>query len=545
MLRQAGQFEQALEFLRRAVAADPAQAAYHANLGEAYRGLKQYFEGIDCYLEAARLAPDEFVVQTNLATLYSEAGLHDEAIASYQLAMPLRPGDATATRGIANEYRRQGKLAEAATWYQKAIDADPESAEDLCDLAGVLQQLGHDAEALAALATAVERRPGYAVGHCNLGAAFYERGEIAKAHQHFERAVELEPARAGFHYNLATVRISQGGLDEAIASLDKALELQADYPEARCARGTALLAKGDFKAGWDEYEHRLRCPTNDVPNLGRPLWDGSPLDGRTLLIHGEQALGDTLQFVRYARLAAERGGKVVVAVRRPLVRLLAQSGYEAVSSEDPLPPFDVFAPLLSLPRIFGTQLDTVPRDVPYLAAEPALVATWRAGLQEYPARKVGIAWQGGKKYRGDCIRSIPLAAFAPLAAVSGVQLFSLQKGPGSEQLKGDASHFEVVDLGSSLDNDGAAFVDTAAVIKNLDLVISSDTSIAHLAGALAAPVWVAMSAAPDWRWMQTRGDSPWYPTMQLFRQSTLGDWPQVFDRMASELPTFLAAAPEA
>jgi hypothetical protein len=280
-----------------------------------------------------------------------------------------------------------------------------------------------------------------------------------------------------------------------------------------------------------------------VPHLGRPRWGGAPLAGRTLLIYCEQALGDTLQFIRYARLAAERGGKVVVAVRRPLVRLLAESGYDAVSSEDPLPEFDVFEPLLSLPKIFGTQLDTVPADVPYLAADPKQIEHWKSKLRSsssglQPPRSslsIGIAWQGSQKYRGDALRSIPLAAFAPLAAVPGVRLVSLQKGPGSEQHAELAGRFEVVDLGSSLDNDGSAFVDTAAVIKNLDLVVTSDTSIAHLAGALAAPVWLATSAAPDWRWMLERQDSPWYTTMRLFRQSTLGDWSAVFRRMASEI----------
>jgi hypothetical protein len=235
-------------------------------------------------------------------------------------------------------------------------------------------------------------------------------------------------------------------------------------------------------------------------------------------------------------MVRQRVSHLTVAAERWHMPLLELSGCGPLVARDgPLPPFDVHAPLMSLPHIFGTQLDSVPAEVPYLAVDPLLVERWRAELQKYSGFKIGIAWQGRPGYRGDCLRSIPLECFAPLAKVAGVRLLSLQKGPGTEQLEPLAGRFELIDLGPLVDNQGGAFLDTSAVMQSLDLVISSDTAIAHLAGALGVPVWVALSKAPEWRWMFDREDSPWYPTMRLFRQTKLGHWDDVFERMADQL----------
>jgi hypothetical protein len=257
-------------------------------------------------------------------------------------------------------------------------------------------------------------------------------------------------------------------------------------------------------------------------------------------------MGDTLQFLRYVPLAHRRGGRVILLCQPPLVRLLARTrGIERLLAHgDPLPAFDVHVPLLCLPGLFGTTLERVPVDVPYLEAEPPLVEAWRHRLGSYPGFKVGIAWQGNPRFRQDRFRSIPLAQFAPLARVPGVHLLSLQKGVGREQLPALHGRFPVTDLGSELDETTGAFLDTAAVMKNLDLVVTSDTSIAHLAGALGVPVWVALQDVPDRRWLLDREDSPWYPTMRLFRQTRSGRWEDVFDRIAEALRRRMAAATE-
>jgi hypothetical protein len=256
------------------------------------------------------------------------------------------------------------------------------------------------------------------------------------------------------------------------------------------------------------------------------------------VLHTEQGLGDSLQFIRYAPLVKQRGGTVVVECLRPLARLLARCpGIDrlVVKGSD-LPAFDVHASLMSLPALLGTTLATVPADVPYLFADPELVERWRRELAPLPGFKVGIAWQGDPTHPKAGARAIPLRHFEPLARRPGVRLFSLQKGPGTEQLRDVAGHFDVTDFGNRLDEASGPFMDTAAVMKNLDLVITSDTAIAHLAGGLGVPVWVAVPAVPEWRWLLGREDSPWYPTLRLFRQARPGDWEGVFARMATELP---------
>jgi hypothetical protein len=268
------------------------------------------------------------------------------------------------------------------------------------------------------------------------------------------------------------------------------------------------------------------------------------LENRTILLHAEQGLGDTIQFVRYAPLVKARGGRVLVECRRPLLGLLKTCpGIDRlVVAGDPLPAFDVHAPLLSLPGILGTVLEAIPCSIPYLTADPALVAQWRDKLAALDGVRVGIAWQGNPQYLMDRQRSIPLAQFAPLADLPGVRLISLQKGPGAEQIGQLQGRFPVVDWTADLDERSGPFMDTAAILANLDLVILSDSVLAHLAGALGVTVWMAVPKLPDWRWLLDGEDSPWYPTMRLFRQQAWGNWPDVFQQMRSALTERIAAA---
>jgi hypothetical protein len=298
------------------------------------------------------------------------------------------------------------------------------------------------------------------------------------------------------------------------------------------------LVDGDFARGWPEYEGRLRIPGH-VPPHNLPRWTGQPLAGRSLLLVAEQGIGDTLQFVRYARLLKERGARVVLAVPAALGRLLAcdpdLGELFILGYAKELPRCDFCLPLLSAPAALGTSAATIPSDVPYLTADPELTDRWRRELAAVEGFKIGIVWQGARNYHLDCLRSIPLADFAPLASLPGVRLISLQKGFGSEQVA--TVDFPVLDLSGRLDEVAGAFMDTAAVIRSLDLVVTPDTAIAHLAGALGVPVWVALQFSPDWRWLRDRDDSPWYPTMRLFRQTTLGEWPDVFERIAQAVQT--------
>jgi Glycosyltransferase family 9 (heptosyltransferase) len=312
-------------------------------------------------------------------------------------------------------------------------------------------------------------------------------------------------------------------------------------------RALLWLMQGNWTDGWREYEWRLQTKEYRQHALAGPRWDGAPLAGRTIILVAERGLGDTIQFVRYAPLVRERGGRVIVLCQGALQPLLAGApGIDQLAADDrPLPAFHVHARLHSLPAIFQTTLKTVPAAVPHLEADTALANHWSQELAAYAGYKIGIAWQGSRKFAGDRERSIPLAHFKPLAEVRGVQLVSLQKGPGSEQLRDLGGKFPIIDLGGRLDVSSGAFMDTAAVMKSLDLVVTSDTAIAHLAGALGVPVWVALSSSPDWRWMMERSDSPWYPSMVLFRQHRRGDWGEVFERIARAAKERINARQEA
>ena len=271
----------------------------------------------------------------------------------------------------------------------------------------------------------------------------------------------------------------------------------------------------------------------------QPRWDGSSLQGQTILLFAEQGLGDTLHFIRYAPLVKQTGATVIVQCQGPLLRLLSTcAGIDCLVPEDAEPPgFDVQAPLPSLPGLARTTLASIPAQLPYLSADPELRVRWQEALSGVRDFKVGIAWQGNTGHKRDRQRSVPLLAFLPLARIPDVRLVSLQKGPGREQLYEHPDHLAVLDMADQLGD----FADTAALMSNLDLVVTVDTAVAHLAGALGLPVWVALPLCPDWRWLLEREDSPWYPSMRLFRQTTLGDWSGVFDRLTRALRQHVAA----
>ncbi|HEV2947630.1 MAG TPA: DUF6165 family protein, partial [Gemmataceae bacterium] len=393
------------------------------------------------------------------------------------------------------------------------------------------------AEAVPAFFEALRSEPNDVKALIHLGMTLAALGKLEDARPILQHAQELSGNPVEGYNNLALAASLAGNQQEAVRLFSKALELRPDHAEVHWNLSLALLAQGEFLEGWREYEWRWKC--KDLPKLGefsKPVWDGSPLAGRTILLHAEQGLGDTLQFIRYAALVKERGGNVVVQVPKALAKIL--TGVPGVDhlvvAGEAVPEFSCHAPLLSLPYIFGTILETIPANVPYLFADARFVDEWRTKLAPLSGFRVGIAWQGNPQRAWDHPhRSITLAEFAPLSKVEGVRLISLQKGPALDQLKD--SGFPVAAVDPSEEETSGAFTTTAAIMKNLDLVITSDTALAHLAGALAVPVWLALSCAPDWRWLLDREDSPWYPTMRLFRQKTRGDWQEVFMRMADQL----------
>jgi tetratricopeptide (TPR) repeat protein len=521
---------------RRAVALQPAYAQAVNNLGNVLKEMGRRDEAEVCYEQAAALDPGFGPAHANLGWLLLDLDRPAEAEAAFRRAVQLGPGSAEARHGLAGALARQRRWDEAVAAGREAVRLRPDFADAHAALAGALGEAGKPDEALAHWREAVRLAPASAPARTGAGLALFQRGEVEESLTYCREAVRLQPDSASAHVGLGLIHADLGRLDEALACYARALGLTSDHPEARRNRALLWLLRGDFARGWPEYEWRWRCKELPPRPFPRPRWDGGPLEGKTILLHAEQGLGDTFQFIRYAPLVKRRGGTVVVACQRPLMRLLEGCpGIDRLAAQgDPLPPFDVHAPLLSLPLLFGTDLKSIPADAPYLRADPALVEQWRAKLAALPGFRVGVAWKGSDKHKRDHARSVPLAAFEALARVEGVRLVSLQKGAGSEQVRALAGRFPVAEL-PGLDERNGPFVDTAAVLSCLDLVVCCDTALGHLAGALGVPCWLALMAVPNWRWLLGRDDSPWYPRHRLFRQDKPGDWDGVFRRIADAL----------
>jgi cytochrome c-type biogenesis protein CcmH/NrfG len=438
----------------------------------------------------------------------------------------------------------QGEYAAAAASYEQALKLRPDHAETLHNLGVALACQGQLDAAMLQYEHALRIKPDLAEGHFNQGNTFREKGQLGPAVECYETVLRLRPDFAEAHNNLGLILHRRGQVEEALAHYEQAIGLQPDLANAHFSRAQAWLMLGDFQRGWPEYEWRWKLPGVGGPPAGDRLWDGSAPAGRTILLWAEQGLGDTLQFIRYAPLVQRMGGRVLVECQESLLPLLGPcAGIDGLLAQGAdRPPFDLHAPLLSVPGLLGTTVDRVPAEVPYLFADPALVEHWRRVLAEIPGFKVGIAWQVNPNHPDARHCSIPLEQFVGLARLPGVGLINLQKGSDSGRSAPGAPGFPLIELGSGLDQASGAFMDTAAVMQSLDLVITPDTAIAHLAGGLGVPVWVALAMPRDWRFLQDREDSPWYPTMRLFRQRPCGDWAGVFGRMAGALDAILGAA---
>ena len=441
------------------------------------------------------------------------------------------------------------KLREAVALHAAGTLADAGLADAYNNLGFACLQLESLEAALANYEKAVALAPRFFVAQGNRAAVLHkmERYEEALEVQH--QAIALQPQAPVLHNNLAALLNDMGRIDEATAAYGKAVELKPDYHHAAFYQGRCLLLSGDYERGWQLYERRklLKDEQAGVRDYKQPSWLGdSDIRGKTILVHWEQGDGDTFQFARYIPILAERtGARVIFGCQRRLRHLLrsVSPAVQYANVDDANLQFDVHCPLMSLPRALGTTLATVPDKVPYLSADTALVEHWRRRIG--PAGfKVGICWQGSAA-KIDIGRSFPLALFRGLSQLPGVRLISLQKGAGEAQIAAMPAGMKLEVLGKDFDAGPDSFLDTAAVMQSLDLIISSDTGVAHLAGALGRPAWVALKRVPDWRWLMDRPDSPWYPTMRLFRQTVHGDWPGVFARIESELQVSAGARHQA
>jgi Tfp pilus assembly protein PilF len=543
VLAAQGKPEEAIRSYRQAIGLKPDHADALANLGLLLAEQGSLEAGISMLRQATRYRPDFAKAHHNLGVTFDRLGKREEAEKSIRQALHLKPDYSEAHYNLGNVLAAQGKQKEALASYREAVRHQPDFYQPLNNLGLGLVDTGELTEAVVFLQQAARLRPDTAEVHNNLGLALAELGRFAEAEACFHKALQIEPKHVTSHTNLGNVYKDQARLEEALTCYEMALWLDPESASTHWNRALAWLQAGNFEKGWPAYEWRWKRKKEKVRTFRQPLWDGSPLDGRTILLHMEQGLGDMIQFVRYAPLVKQLGGTVILECSPLLAKLFARcAGIDRmVTVGAPLPDFDVHAPLMSLPALLKTTLRTIPNQTPYLYPEEERVQAWGQKLRAAPEFKIGIGWQGNPNHRWDRHRSVPLACFAPLARLPCVRLISLQKrGLEEENLKDLAKRLGVTEPEGDWDPPSAPFADSAAIVKHLDLVIAVDTALAHLAGALAVPVWVPLSAMTDWRWLLDREDSPWYPTMRLFRQAKLGEWQPVFESMARELEKLIA-----
>lgn len=539
-----GRYGVSNELLNRAIELRPKEAQFVMNLGNALREEGRFESAIDAFGKALRLDPTLTDVHFNLGMAYAELDRHPEAIAAFERF--LGPGaDGHTVWRLGGTLREQGRWPEAVHFHAAAAAALHDLPEALHDHGMALVEAGRPHEALPILTRVVERMPDSVELHNSLGTMYFDLDDLDAAQASFEAGLALDANAAEVHFNLGRVLLRRGAHVDAVRAMAHACELKPTLHTAQWTLGQLQLLLGQYAEGWKRHEARLDDPKAAILShrLKRERWDGSPLEGRRIMLHAEQGIGDSIQFMRYAPLVAARGGRVMVLCQRPVQPLFRSLPYlEAVIAlGEPLPEFDCYAPLMSLPLLFGTMLDTIPADIPYLFAEPEKVTQWRARVAALPGLKVGIAWAGNPDYRADARRSLPFDLLGPLAGIAGVTFVSLQKGPAVSQADAASGGLPLQRFDAELTD----FSETAALMMNLDLVLSVDTAVAHLAGALGRPTWLFNRHDTDWRWQLDRCDSPWYPSLRVFRQPAPGQWAGVVEQVRSALESEVEGATDA
>ncbi|WP_448572759.1 tetratricopeptide repeat protein [Trichothermofontia sp.] len=516
---------------RQTIALKSDYAEAHNNLGAVLQGRGDLDGAIAHYQQAITHHPTYAEAYCNLGNALQMREQVEAAITHYQRAIQLKPDYAEAHSNLGTAYQRQKQFDAAIAHYQQALALRSDYPETHYNWGRLLEEQEDYTGAESHYRQAIALKPNYAAAHNQLGYRLQQRHAYAEAEYHYRQAIALGFESIDTHHCLAVMLHNQGQYEAAIAQYDATIARKPDHGHARLNRAIAYLILGDFSTGWREYEWRWQVPEfRGFIFSAHPRWEGEDLNGQTILLHSEQGLGDTLQFVRYATLVAQRGGTVLVSCPDPLRRLFTTvpGVSQVVERFVPNHLFQTYAALMSLPYLLGTTVDTIPATVPYLRAStpPPLTLT----APPHCRLKVGLVWSGNPANGQNFRRSCPLAALAPLWQLTDVAFYSLQKElPPADQAA--IAALPIQDLGPYLGD----FADTAALIEQLDLVISVDTAVAHLAGAMAKPVWLLLADVADWRWLLDREDSPWYPTMRIFRQARSGDWDDVLARVVAVL----------
>jgi tetratricopeptide (TPR) repeat protein len=544
---QLGKQNSAIEFALRAIKVNPGDPSYHCNLGTIYAKIGRSEEAVPYYRAAISLDPNYFEPYLNLATTLFTLERFEEALVCYRNLMALKPTRASISNrpnhaGILNRLgislQKTLRTEEAIFCYRAALQFQPDFLECHFNLGLALKDRGSIDDAIASFQRALELNPDNPDSHNNLGNALKHKQLYREAETCYRTAIKLNPDHADAHFNLGVLFDKNGLNEEAASCFRTSIKLKPDHSQAHFNLATILLSQGDMASGWEEYEWRWKMPEMAVSlrNFEKPQWNGEPGQGKTLLIHAEQGLGDSLQFCRYATLAANCGLRVILEVQKPLIRLfISLPGVDQVIGQgDKLPLFDLHSPMLSLPRALGTTLETIPGATPYLRADEGAESDLRIRLASVAGQdlRVGLVWAGNPHEFSPILaaidkrRSISPDRLAPLLEIPGLRFFSLQKdGPLVP------ADFTLIDLMGEMGD----LADTAALIANLDLVISVDTAVAHLAAALGKPIWLLNRFDSCWRWLAGRRDSPWYPTLRLYHQPQPDDWNSVVTEIVRDL----------
>lgn len=533
-----GQVRDAVESFRRSLALAPGEAAAHYRLGIALHRAGEAEDAVAQLESALALGEKPWPeAHSALSAALRDSGRLADAVAHARQAVAMKPELAAAQNNLALALLDAGDEAGAAAALQTAMQLRPDDPEILNNAGVVLAQTGALTQAEAILRRVLQQRPGGADGHLNLANVLRQAQRFDEAMEQYQAALAAAPEDFRIHGSLALAQLNMDRPQDAIASYKRALALAPGNPELVKGLGIAQLTLGDYAAGWANYAFRLRGRDAPQRDFDCPEWDGADLGGGTLLIHAEQGFGDTLQFCRYVPLLADRAGSVVFECQPALLSLMASLGNapRLVARSEPPPAADAHVALLSLPQRFGTTLATIPHAVPYLHAAPDGLAEWRERLDTGRRPTIGLVWSGNPRRQDDRMRSCPLAALEPLLRRDDIGLVSLQMEAGEEDLA-QLRDYGIPDLSGFI----RSFSDTAAAIAALDLVVSVDTATAHLAGALGRPVWVLLGRGADWRYLLDRDDSPWYPSMRLFRQARHGDWAELARRVERRLSDFFA-----
>ena len=536
---QIGMLEEAIDAFKKCILLKPDYIDTYINIGVAFKNQGKLDEAIEAYKKCILLKPDYAEAYSNMGNALKEQGRLDEAIKAYKKCISLKPDYAEAYSHMGAALNVQGKLDEAIETLKKAILLKPDYIDAYINIGVAFKYKNKFEEAIKAYYKCLTLKPDNAEVYSNMGTVFKEQGKLEEALNVYNKAISINPNYATAYSNMGNVLKQQGKLEEALSVYDKAISINPDYAKAYYNSSFIHNLKGNLQEGLKLYEWRLKNKDVNVRSpRKRLIWDGDrSLLGKNFLVYEEQGLGDVIQFCRYLPLLKQKGADVTFIVKQKMHALLKTLDAEIilVESVSDNNNIDFETALMSLPFLFNTNLETIPSRIPYLFADNDKVMSWSKYLKK-PTFKIGICWQGSKN-KIDFGRSFPLSLFKGISELPNVELISLHKGEGEDQIKD--INFDLTTLRDNFDTGEDAFVDTAAVMVNCDLIITSDTATAHLAGALGCRTWVVLKNIPDWRWFLDRKDSPWYPSMTLYRQKYHGNWENIFETIQKDLLSIL------